>query len=419
MNSEDKYSDADVDKVLEAGEPSEFDLQATEALENNLDFRRMLETGEVHDFQMDVPELVETAGYKEGQLEAPLLSDEKTLQETKVMHYDKNFDEVVDTILGDFSELELLMACVNDGDDRLKKMILKSGTGPTVAINQVVRVHYILSAEFVDDLIESTYKKRRPARFRLGAGEVLTILDVGTQTMRVGEISKFLATSELGYGKQGVPLENNGCIPPDSRILVQVELLDAQVHSNIDFVNGLSDAERQEVGFEKLLKLTETMKAEGNEIFKAEIYDKAFIKYKLAFGLLKDMTPMTSEENEKFLSLKVVLLNNLSMTCFKLGEFKAGFKYGKAAADLKVVKNLKAKANYWCAKCLFEMGKYEEGLGYVKTAKDLHPVNDVNELYDKYLIKIRESEAQEKETCLRMMNAVTISETKVQNPAEK
>ncbi|CAL8128565.1 unnamed protein product [Orchesella dallaii] len=417
MDSEDEFSD--VDQVLEDGGPSEFDLNVADAMEKSLDFRRMLETGEVYGFEMDTPDMVETEGHKEKQVKAPLLSDQRTLNKTKVMHYDKNFDEVVDTIVGDFSELEILMTSVNDGDDRLKKLILKSGTGPTVDINQVVRVHYIISAEFVDDVIDSTYERRRAARFRLGAGEVLPILDVGTQTMRVGEISKFLGTSDLGYGNMGVPLENNGFIPADSRILVQVELLDAQVQSNIDSFHGLSDAERKEIGFEKLLEHTEVTKAEGNELFKAGIYDKALIRYKSAFGCLKDMTPMSAEETEKFLSLKGILLKNLAMASFKLGEFKAGFKYGKVAADLKVSKDLKAKANYWCAKCLFEMGKYEEGLGYVKTAKDLRPDNDVKELYDKYLIKKRESEAQEKETCLRMMKAVTISDTKEQDAAKK
>lgn len=70
----------------------------------------------------------------------------------------------------------------------------------------MVRVHYMMGAEYMDDIIESTYETNNARRFRVGAGEMIPAMDLGLATMRVGEISKFLSTSDYAFGKLGVPL---------------------------------------------------------------------------------------------------------------------------------------------------------------------------------------------------------------------
>lgn len=71
-----------------------------------------------------------------------------------------------------------------------------------------------MGAESMDDLIESTYSSGRMKRYRVGTQELLEGMDIALETMRVGEISKFLLTSDYGFGANGVPLTDTDVIPP-------------------------------------------------------------------------------------------------------------------------------------------------------------------------------------------------------------
>ncbi len=84
--------------------------------------------------------------------------------------------------------------------------MLRPGTGRKIEPGSMVKVHYMIGAEFMDDLIESTYETNNVRRYRVGANELIPAMDLGIATMRVGEISKFLATSEYAYGKLGAPM---------------------------------------------------------------------------------------------------------------------------------------------------------------------------------------------------------------------
>jgi len=90
---------------------------------------------------------------------------------------------------------------------------MRPGTGRAVKLDQLVKVHYILSFEGMDDILESTYAGNRPRHYRVGQTGVVQILDVALQNMRVGEISKFLGISDTAFGKMGVPLDDGRDIP--------------------------------------------------------------------------------------------------------------------------------------------------------------------------------------------------------------
>lgn len=84
-------------------------------------------------------------------------------------------------------------------------------------MNDMAKIHYIVSLEYGDDILSSTYENDYgdfatiPKRYRVGKGEVLSVIDLGLPTMREGEVAKFLGDSRFGYGKMGIP---DSDIPP-------------------------------------------------------------------------------------------------------------------------------------------------------------------------------------------------------------
>jgi FKBP-type peptidyl-prolyl cis-trans isomerase len=102
----------------------------------------------------------------------------------------------------------------------LKIEDLKQGDGAAAAAGKEVEVHYtgwLTSGQKFD----SSLDRKRPFRFRLGAGEVIQGWDEGVQGMKVGGKRKLTIPPHMAYGARGVP----GAIPPNSTLVFEVELL--------------------------------------------------------------------------------------------------------------------------------------------------------------------------------------------------
>jgi len=109
------------------------------------------------------------------------------------------------------------------------------GIGKEVQLGQLVKVHYIISIEGMDDILESTYKGNRPRRYRVGQYEVLPILEIAMQNMRIGETSKFLGISDTAFGKMGVPYDDNIFIPAGKYFILVCNSL--AIVLSLDFLN--------------------------------------------------------------------------------------------------------------------------------------------------------------------------------------
>ena len=97
---------------------------------------------------------------------------------------------------------------------------LVKGKGPEAVRGKTVEVHYtgwLTSGQKFD----SSLDRKRPFRFRLGAGEVIQGWDEGVQGMKVGGKRKLTIPPHMAYGARGVP----GAIPPNSTLVFEVELL--------------------------------------------------------------------------------------------------------------------------------------------------------------------------------------------------
>ena len=69
---------------------------------------------------------------------------------------------------------------------------------------------------------DSSRKRGRPLRFRLGAGQVIPGLDEGILQMSCGMRARITIPSELAYGERGFP----GLVPPNTSVDFDVELIE-------------------------------------------------------------------------------------------------------------------------------------------------------------------------------------------------
>jgi hypothetical protein len=107
------------------------------------------------------------------------------------------------------------------GNEGLKWDDLAVGSGPSVRMGDMVKVHYVgrlpTGKEF-----DSSRTRGRPLEFTLGRAMVIRGFERGVVGMRIGGIRKIHIPYALGYGEQGSPPS----IPPRTNLEFEVELID-------------------------------------------------------------------------------------------------------------------------------------------------------------------------------------------------
>ena len=86
--------------------------------------------------------------------------------------------------------------------------------------SQSVAVHY--DAYQNHRLWDSSKKRGRPLRFRVGTGQVIAGLDEAVSQLSVGARARVTIPPELAYGERGFP----GLVPPNTTIEFDIELLE-------------------------------------------------------------------------------------------------------------------------------------------------------------------------------------------------
>ena len=113
-----------------------------------------------------------------------------------------------------------------DADEGLKWEDLAVGTGPSVRMGDLVKVHYIGRLPNGKEF-DSSRTRGRPLEFTLGRGMVIRGFERGVVGMRIGGTRKIHIPYALGYGDQGSP----PTIPPRTDLTFEVELLDVPVQA--------------------------------------------------------------------------------------------------------------------------------------------------------------------------------------------
>ncbi len=107
---------------------------------------------------------------------------------------------------------------------------LQVGDGATAVAGKTAVVHYtgwlydVSAPQNKGRRFDSSYRRDRPFRFRLGEGRVIRGWEEGVVGMKVGGKRRLVIPPDLGYGSQGAGV----LIPPNATLLFEVELLDVK-----------------------------------------------------------------------------------------------------------------------------------------------------------------------------------------------
>mmetsp|Transcript_37438 Transcript_37438/g.118037 ORF Transcript_37438/g.118037 Transcript_37438/m.118037 type:complete len:170 (+) Transcript_37438:179-688(+) len=101
----------------------------------------------------------------------------------------------------------------------------------------IVKINYEGKLEN-GQIFDSSIIRDEPYMFILGEDKVIKGWNIGIQSMKVGEIAEITIDPEYGYKKKGIP----PIIPPNSRLIFNIELTNAEIDSNsrkkINFSNS-------------------------------------------------------------------------------------------------------------------------------------------------------------------------------------
>ena len=108
----------------------------------------------------------------------------------------------------------------------LTYLITKKGMGRQAKKGETVIVHY--TGMLTNGVkFDSSRDRNEPFEFKLGAGQVIKGWDEGFSNLRVGDHAILVIPSDLAYGSRGA----GGVIPPDSKLIFVVELVDVKSES--------------------------------------------------------------------------------------------------------------------------------------------------------------------------------------------
>jgi len=102
----------------------------------------------------------------------------------------------------------------------LRYQIINEGSGPYPKKGQNISVHY--KGSLVNgNVFDSSYKRKEPIEFPVGAGHVIEGWDEGLLLLKEGTKAQFVIPPNLAYGDQEV----GGVIPANSILIFDLELM--------------------------------------------------------------------------------------------------------------------------------------------------------------------------------------------------
>ena len=111
----------------------------------------------------------------------------------------------------------------------LTYLVTKKGMGHQPKKGETVIVHY--TGMLTNGVkFDSSRDRNEPFEFKLGAGQVIKGWDEGFSNLRVGDHAVLVIPSDLAYGSRGA----GGVIPPDSKLIFVVELVDVKSESSAE-----------------------------------------------------------------------------------------------------------------------------------------------------------------------------------------
>jgi len=283
-------------------------------------------------------------------------------------------------------------------DGGIKKKIKKPGVGSVVGDNGRVRAHYNAFLEGLDEAFDSSRSRKAPLNITLGRGKVIVGLDIALSTMKKGEISRFLISPKYGYGLLGCPPR----IPPNSKILYEVELLSVLENSYLGEYEDLNEGERERLPFHKIKSVALELNKEGNEFYSQSSYVNAIKKYIRTVKVIENARLRNEEEEVEIGRVLLKSYHNMAQSYLKIG------RYGRAIWCARKVLDRNpehVKALYIFGVSQRHCGEFREAKKYLTKALGLAPKSkDIANELSKLSETERNCNNAEKVMCEKMFN---------------
>ncbi|MCV6630664.1 MAG: peptidylprolyl isomerase [Flavobacteriaceae bacterium] len=118
------------------------------------------------------------------------------------------------------AELDKLASGFEKTESGLRYKMIQKGDGVQAEKGKMVSVHY--EGQLPNgQIFDSSYKRKEPIEFNLGAGQVIPGWDEGISLLKVGDKARFVIPSHMAYGERGA----GGVIPPNATLIFDVELM--------------------------------------------------------------------------------------------------------------------------------------------------------------------------------------------------
>ncbi|MCO5602826.1 hypothetical protein L7F22_056965 [Adiantum nelumboides] len=260
-------------------------------------------------------------------------------------------------------ELELVswksVETVTD-DKKVVKKVLKAGEGYEKP-NDGTRAKVKYLAKMEDGTVfEKQGYGDEPFEFITDEEQVIPGLDKAVGTMNKGEVALVTIPPEYGFGTAEVqrPL---AVVPPNSTLSYEVELVEFQKEKESWDMNT---AEKIEAAGKK--------KEDGNVLFKAGKYARAFKKYDKAAKFIEYDTSFSEEEKKQAKVLKTSCYLNNAACKLKLKDFKEA---AKLCTKVLEQESQNVKALYRRAQAYIETADLDLAELDIKKALEIDPSN--------------------------------------------
>lgn len=305
--------------------------------------------------------------------------------------YDESRDIAMDTDLDlPFDQMKKAMDLIHLG---IYKKILSPGTGDLVPETARVSIDYSGFWEGNSTPFESSWVNRRPRMQKMGE-DMLPGVYHALQSMRLGEVAKFIVPYTLLYGALGCEVSG---IPQKADGLYIIRLIAFQDIGDSDAITdkNIDDYDT----YHKVLERVADVRKSGRANFAEKNYQEAIKDFKKCIYALRFCRGADEEERR-------VLLEQLYVNvCVCYNKLERPMEVLKMRDELSKCLKTNSKAMFQFARAHATLSNYTEALQYLRWAQNLEPnnkeiaselkaVTELNEAYKKDIKEISKKAMQ-------------------------
>lgn len=305
--------------------------------------------------------------------------------------YDESRDIAMDTDLDlPFDQMKKAMDLIHLG---IYKKILSPGTGDLVPETARVSIDYSGFWEGNSTPFESSWVNRRPRMQKMGE-DMLPGVYHALQSMRLGEVAKFIVPYTLLYGALGCEVSG---IPQKADGLYIIRLIAFQDIGDSDAITdkNIDDYDT----YHKVLERVADVRKSGRANFAEKNYQEAIKDFKKCISALRFCRGADEEERR-------VLLEQLYVNvCVCYNKLERPMEVLKMRDELSKCLKTNSKAMFQFARAHATLSNYTEALQYLRWAQNLEPnnkeiaselkaVTELNEAYKKDIKEISKKAMQ-------------------------